>query len=394
MALKPAERAAIIADLVANCDAWSGEGDDKILATFSDAKLINLKKSADAVAVANRAVEGIEDKSLGVKFRYDPEKNEWQRAKLTNAAPAAKKATPAGQVADEEEEEEDETPTPAKGKKATPMNATPTAPKKANSVEELSRLGLVSPELAAKLLTLNNLEGTEKEKLATKIVRNSGVPHAERQGKFDWLMNHSLADLTEMASLVREQPTDADLAAQAAALTNATPGKGKKAKTAPAHDADALGLPSMEWQTMNGETTAVNADPESAPFLNDEETEGEPLEKLLNRLRPQDRQVVQNGLQLQERRRQELIDALLANVTSPEESDRLAAVLNTKRLDELEALSSLAKVEKKTQKNWYGGSGGPATTVTNSGGGRGAFNENEDILAMPAIDWAAEAKKA
>jgi hypothetical protein len=196
------ERKAIIDDLVANCECWKHDGDDKLLSNMPDEKLTQLQeaseKEKETAAVANAALKGFSHD--GIDYVYNTE----QKGFVCNARPP--------EDDDEDEEEEDER-TVARMKEGRRMLKGESPKKKGKTMtgnetpKTLQEWEATMPQEAAQIWNAaKSVELEERTRLAKQLVSNISDPK-RREARLQEYMKKTVPVLREELADRGEQPT-------------------------------------------------------------------------------------------------------------------------------------------------------------------------------------------
>lgn len=383
MPLSQVQRAAVIDYLITNCDCWKGAGDTNILNGLSDDKLVQLKdaalKEAQAITVANAAVQGYVAANGKKAYRVDPETGRWQEADLPtrNAEDDEnypKKKLKLGEDEDEEDEEEEEEP--AANRRKSKKARTQTRERPMTLEQTINNL---PPELRETVRVAQEVEAREKNAVIGNILRSSAVTNeSDKRAHYEWLVQKTLPELNNMLSLLPKAPTDEAVARSSI----------RSRPHAPTHNAmrdDDLLIPkTINWQDGGDKGSSQTKTPQ---IVDNDDTllDGEDD---ISSLPARWRGVVQNALAVEERERAVLISQLTENVADEGAERRLRQVLDGKKLEELRAMLVLAPKKEPPRLNYFGQSGAAPSANT-----RPAADVNDEILLPPTTNWAEVAAK-
>lgn len=368
MKLSQQERQGIVKHLVANSDAWKQPGDEQVLNTFSDDKLIVLKEDADrqlhAIQVANVAVNGFSDGETS--YRVNPE-----TLRVEKMANNAKKKAPPEDDGDDDEPDSDpdDSGVPASMKRKMARNSSDDHQARPRTVEDWFRNA--PAEVQEERRVAQAIVDREKDAVINQLLAN--VSEADRPVHRERLKRRSLDDLHYDLSLLPKAPTGDEIG-RGAGVPAANRRGGKRQTVA---DDDMLALPVTNWRPVGEEDATVK---QQAPIANDCD-EGMTTDDWLKTAPPDVRKLVQNAAAVEGRERRRMIDALVANFQGSEEQEK--AFINRmedKTIQELQdMLNLIPKRGQPTQANYFS-----PTPLANS---IRSSDVTEDVLPLPRMDY-------
>lgn len=379
MALTVNERQALINDLTTNCECWSAQGDEEVLNSFSDDKLLHLKETADreqqVLVVANMAVRGFDD-GKGSAYRLNPDTGSWETKPVGNAKKAVRDDEDEDEEEDDEEEEEYIPPRRRAANNARSGKGNADR-QRAQTIDELLRNAApgLRDQVENTLRSAQVLEEREKDKIITRLMVNIAEP--DRPARREWLHGQPLNQLEQMLSLVPSSPEPEEVARAARQTTNGWPGgvSGFAGNALP--DDDVLPLPKDAWKPVGDSPDPVNNGQRQS--LN-----GGSVQDYIRSAPPELQALLRNAAAVESQQRDELINQLTENVSDEEDAERLSRTLRDKPVHELKVLLALTSDNRSRAPTPRPGSYAPSPPLTNL---RPASGDQDDVLPLPKWDY-------